>query len=272
MSIVTGIRLAIRRKIINDMVAATENAEVSEDPFPHFTIGQLFPRDVYEEMITRRPPEDRYQGSMYDRHHVVGGEITRKSFGLTDSMLSSLDEDTQAFWRTIRSALGSRGFKHAVFRKLAAGLARRLNCGENEAIRTPAYPLPESLRETARYHIKPHPDTRRKIVTMQICVAPDDTTHDLGTEFYRLSINPLKWSPGLRGFVIAKRMPFTPNSAYAFVVLNSLTLRSWHGRTTLPDGCGVRHSLLNIWYLKPEHGNQEVTRDIDAIEREQTHL
>jgi hypothetical protein len=93
---------------------------------------------------------------------------------------------------------------------------------------------------------------------MQIALPADDTQRDLGTEFYRLSMNPLSLAREPRGFEIAKRAPFLPNAAYAFSVLNTLTWKSWHGRTTLEASSGVRNSLLNIWYEKPEFGNPEV--------------
>jgi hypothetical protein len=93
---------------------------------------------------------------------------------------------------------------------------------------------------------------------MQISLAPDATQADLGTEFYQRSLNPAHWLREPRGFEIAKRPPFLPNAAYAFSVLNTLRIKSWHGRSSLASGCGVRNSILNIWYEKPEHANRDL--------------
>jgi hypothetical protein len=53
-------------------------------------------------------------------------------------------------------------------------------------------------------------------------------------------------------------MDFLPNTAYAFSVLNTFRLKSWHGRSTIPASLGERNSILNIWYAKPEDANTEL--------------
>jgi hypothetical protein len=60
-------------------------------------------------------------------------------------------------------------------------------------------------------------------------------------------------------------MPFLPNTAYAFVVLNTLTLRSWHGRTSIASDGGPRNSLLNIWYEKAEHSNLDLVAENERL-------
>ena len=51
-------------------------------------------------------------------------------------------------------------------------------------------------------------------------------------------------------FAVVKQFDFRPNSGYAFVVNNTLLRRSWHGRERLPDGAGVRNTLLNTFYAE----------------------
>jgi hypothetical protein len=96
---------------------------------------------------------------------------------------------------------------------------------------------------------------------MQIALAIDEQQESLGTQFYRRSYNPLSLLREPRGFEVVKVAPFLPNAAYAFVVLNTLSLKSWHGRTTLPSLPGGRNTILNIWHEKPEHGHPDVVED-----------
>ena len=96
---------------------------------------------------------------------------------------------------------------------------------------------------------------------MQVSLAADDSQEHLGTGFYRRSFAPSAWMREPRGFEVAKRMSFSPNAAYGFVVLNTLTKRSWHGRETLDGDSGVRNSILHIYYAKRHHANADIVRE-----------
>ena len=105
---------------------------------------------------------------------------------------------------------------------------------------------------------------------MQIALPTDRSQKDLGTEFYRRAIRPSSWLREPRGFDIAKRMPFLPNAAFAFVVLNGIGLKSWHGRTMIEGqetGEGTaRRSILNIWYDNVENACTDIA-DENAMMR-----
>jgi hypothetical protein len=116
--------------------------------------------------------------------------------------------------------------------------------------------------ESDGYRIAPQPDTTEKIVTMQFAFPEDESQPEIGTEFYQRSMNPLHLLREPRGFVVAKTMPFLPNRAYAFSVVNTVGLKSWHGRCTIRPVSGLRKSLLHIWYTKPDqtHADLETYR------------
>jgi len=247
----------IRRSAVKHMVDAVDRAWVDEQPFPHFLVEGLFPDDVYREMLASLPDPSLYTPVSYERH-ADHGVSNRGKFGMTEEYISQLPHRQRAIWSAVRDALGSPEFKQAVFDRLSLGLAYRYGIPETEAARTPGYALPELLRETKGYRIKPHPDTRRKVVTMQIALPPDNNRPNLGTQFYRRNWSPMALLREPRGFEIVKQSPFLPNMAYAFVVLNTLRHKSWHGRTTLRGNSEVRNTILNIWYAKPEDGNREV--------------
>jgi hypothetical protein len=170
----------------------------------------------------------------------------------------------RTFWYAVRQALGGQQLKEAVYSKMSAGLAFRFKCAPSEVNSIPGYALPELFRELSSYRIAPHPDTRRKVVTMQISLPRDDSQRDLGTEFYKLSLKPRHLMREPRGFDVVKCTPFLPNAAYCFSVLTGVSWRSWHGRSTLPAHSGVRNSILNIWYLNAEDANLDINGTLQA--------
>ncbi len=250
--------LGLRRHVVDHTVRSVAATRVENDPFPHVAVHSFLPSDVYAEIVGRRLPSELYEGFAH-------GYQNRGRVRLDGASLARLAPAEQTFWFSVRSALGAVELKRAMFEKFATALAHRFGCAPGEAGGLDGFALPELYRETAGYSIKPHPDTRKKVVTMQISLAGDAAQTELGTEFYRLSLNPARWSREFKGFEMVRRMPFAPNSGYAFVVFNTLQVRSWHGRTELPPGCGERHSLLNIWYARAEHGNRELVEELDVF-------
>lgn len=254
---VDPLRNEIREAALAHMVGVVRQARVESRPFPHFIVAGIFPDELYREMLVSLPDARLYKAFGYTKHST-GGASNRGRFALSGANLDHLLGRQRSLWLGIRDALGSPQLKAAVFERMAPGLAYRFGISHESAAEVPGYPLPELFRETAGYTIKPHPDTRRKLVTMQIALPEDDRQRDLGTEFYRRSWNPLAMLRRPRGFQVVKRSPFLPNVAYAFAVVNTLRMKSWHGRTMLGSQVGVRNTILNIWYAKAEEANPDL--------------
>ena len=272
MSTIASVDLELFRRVVDHMVAAADAAPSMDDPFPHTLIRGLFPDDVYDRLQSLLPDPSQYKRFSYQKHQDADGESNRRRFQLKTEFMSVLDPERQMFWRTIRNAIGSGEFKQSVFARVRDGLALRYRCDPDAAASLPGHALPELFHETAGYHIKPHPDTRRKVVTMQIALPTDESCAAMGTEFYRRSLRPADWADEPRGFEIAKTMPFVPNTAYAFAVLNTIRLKSWHGRSQMSvnaggDGATVRNSILNIWYERIEDANPEIAADNAEVEQ-----
>jgi hypothetical protein len=246
------------------MIDAARQSPPETEPFPHVVIKGFFPADVYADLLAFLPADKQYETFSYGKHHTKDGQSNRLRFRMKNEWLNRLSGAQRTFWYAVRQALGSSQLKTAVFEKVSSGLAFRFDMPQSETSKMEAYALPELFRELSSYRIKPHPDTRRKVVTMQISLARDESQHDLGTEFYRRSLNPLHLMREPYGFEIVKRAPFFPNSAYAFSVLNTVTWKSWHGRSTLPPNCGVRNTILNIWYLSQADANEDIAAPMRA--------
>ncbi|HZZ27485.1 MAG TPA: hypothetical protein VFE46_05705 [Pirellulales bacterium] len=250
-----NVRQEIKNRTLTHMLRTIRTTPAETNPFPHFIAQGIFPGDVYQEILKLLPDSALYEAFDYDKF-MTAGKSNRGRFKLTSASIERLSARQRSLWLAVRDALGAPEFKASVFDRLQPGLTFRF--GVKEARKLAAYPLPELFRETSGYRIKPHPDTRRKVVTMQIALPADDRQKDLGTEFYRRSLNPLHLLREPRGFEVVKTTPFLPNTCYAFSVINSLKLKSWHGRTLLIGEVGTRNTILNIWYADPADANQDL--------------
>lgn len=245
-------------QIVSHMVDAVCATTPQLDPFPHIIVGNIFPAGVYDDLLEFLPSDSLYEKFGYAKFQTTDGASNRMRFRMEDKWLDRLSPAQRRFWHAVRQALGSNLLKRAVFAKLSAGLAFRFGVPEFETSDIEAYALPELFREFSAYRIKPHPDTRRKVVTMQISLPRDNSQPEFGTEFYKRSLNPAHFLREPYGFEVVKCTPYVRNSAYAFSVLNKFTWKSWHGRSTLPTSNTVRNTILNIWYLKQADANRDI--------------
>jgi hypothetical protein len=100
-------------------------------------------------------------------------------------------------------------------------------------------------RDIADYKLKPHPDGQPRVVTGQFYLPRNGSQHALGTSIYEKA----RFIDRLSGkrFREVKRLPFVPNSGYAFAVNDCRQRQSYHGRELIQAGSGVRDSILMSW-------------------------
>ncbi|WP_397571038.1 hypothetical protein [Schlesneria sp. T3-172] len=245
-------------RLIDHGLNVVSKTEPQDYPFPHVLFDGIFPDDIYRRLLKSYPSAEHFVKANQKHHSNEYGGSTRQRMSLCESALNSLNEQDHMLWSTVRAAISSTEFRDAVFQKLSTGLCRRFKVRAAELPTIPAYPRGQLYSETEGYRITPHPDTREKIVTMQFAFPSDDSLASVGTEFYTRSLNPAHYLREPRGFTISKTMPFLPNHAYAFSVLNDLGLKSWHGRSTIPPMDRVRNTLLHIWYAEPDESDKDL--------------
>ena len=249
---------SLYERTMKHVLTVIENTSAEESPFPHVVLKGIFPGDVYQRLLDSYPPEDFFTRANPKHHTNEYGAATRQRMSLTEGSLSGLSDKDHALWATVRAAISSKETRNGIFSKLSSGLCRRFGVQPKQIPAIPAFPRGQLYSETEGYRIAPHPDTREKIVTMQFAFPHDDSLQHVGTEFYQRSLNPLHLLREPRGFAIVKSMPFLPNYAYAFSVLNEIRLKSWHGRSTIPPTNKVRNTLLHIWYAEADESDQEL--------------
>jgi hypothetical protein len=250
---VATVRLSAKEQgILDHVLKAVAAAEVHEEPFCHFYVRDVFPADVYGQILRSMPSPELYHALNLRAWIRPNGESTRDRLFLSQASLAHLPKSMREFWTAIAHVVTSDALKQLIFEKLAHDLALRFQVPTEAVDRIEAYPRAVLFRDTEGYRIKPHPDGANRIVTMQYYLPEDASQEDLGTSLY-VEQSLSKRLIGER-FKKVKRFPFLPNSAYAFVV-NTLPGRtSWHGRETIAAGRGVRNTILAQFRTHPEEG------------------
>src|SRR5262249_25239736 len=121
------------------------------------------------------------------------------------------------------------------------------------------------------YEMPPHPDTLKKVVTMHLYLPADLSQIHLGTALYQRKPGPLSKTDWRKSFTIVRQFEFRPNSGYAFVVNNSVSRQSWHGRKLHPAGAGIRNPLLNTFNSESRHGySAYLEEEAEPLEQDST--
>jgi hypothetical protein len=231
--------------LVSQAIASIEAAEYSSAPFPHIMFRNFFPDDFYRKLIRNVPARG------YD--HITGSG-TRMALRLYGENLERIEPGLRPAWAAVSAVLTSKRLERAIRVSLRDGLKTRTR---GDGIIDPddltLVARPVVYRDSDGYRIRPHPDTRKKVVTMQLYCPTDAQQKELGTVLYRMSVKGLTH---LRSFCLepVKTIPFLPNTGYAFVVLkayHSLGRMSWHGRPPIKTD-QQRISILNTFYVNEQ--------------------
>jgi hypothetical protein len=254
MATVTSSARAIATIVLDHLLHRIEVTPALEEPFGHIYLEDVFPRDIYEEILASLPDPSVYAISAERHHKGEAGTYNRSLFPIAVQNLRLIPESTRDLWRGIAAALTAPDLQRAMYGKLARDLALRYGVPESKVPDIAGHSRPTLYRETEGFEIAPHPDTRKKVITMHLYLPADHSQLDLGTALYRRKLAALLVGDWRGRFEKVKQFPFQPNSGYAFVVNNKIGRKSWHGREELPPGTGVRNTLLNTYYESPREG------------------
>ncbi|MET0940919.1 MAG: hypothetical protein ABWY13_06090 [Mesorhizobium sp.] len=232
------------RDLIDHAVASIEAADCFSMPFPHIFFRDFFPKDFYAETINALP-----EGG-FER---ITGSGTRMALRLYGENIGKIDGHLRDMWTSVSETLTAPEVENAIRVQLNQGLEIRARGDKVKGAEgLKLVPKPVLYVDRDGYQIKPHPDTRKKVVTMQLYCPADESQRELGTTLYQASLKGLLHVDSY-GLEPVKTFPFLPNVGYAFVVLkayHSLSRISWHGRPKIKTKIEQpRVSLLNTYYI-----------------------
>jgi hypothetical protein len=212
--------------------AAAEHAE----PFYHVQLSQVFPADVYGQMLDAMPARDDYRRmsgrTKYTRTDDGGG--TRTKMDLFPEQMRHLPAGKKPVWEVVGRALCSPQVREAFRRRLAPGLEKRFGADYRKV---GMYPIPILTRDVPGYRVGIHADARRKGMTIQFYLPRDRSIEHIGTVFHRRA--------GEHGYERALQMRFSPNTGYAFAVGSD----THHSVDTVGPEVKTRDSILLTYFL-----------------------
>lgn len=239
------------------LVTALDRARIETDPFAHVYVRQAFPSHVYDRMLGALPALDAFRpdnpakyGDNARRFHAAADGVPapascRYTMPLDAAHLDRMSAPHREVWTSVSAALRSPELRARIFTLFAPDLCRRFRTDEAGLARMEAHPRVTLVRDLSGYWIEPHPDTRAKIVTVQLYLARDASQKTLGTTLYcRRIFHPRVLRSLSNLFEPVRQMEFLPNTGYLFPVGR----RSWHGREEVPAGAGERNSILLVYY------------------------
>jgi hypothetical protein len=241
----------ISARVLTHLLARIRSAAVWNEPFSHTYFEELFPADVYAALLAHLPPADRYSTGPREPN---ASYQSRTFYNLTTDHVRRFPAGARHLWRGVVAALSDPELKRCLYARLASDLIRRYGVEEAAVPDLAGHPRPTLYRDGEGFEIPPHSDTLKKVVTLHLYLPADLSQIHLGTALYRRKPGPFSRGDWQTSFTVARQFEFRPNSGYAFVVNDSASRRSWHGRERLPAGSGVRNTLLNTFYSEPRQG------------------
>ena len=213
------------------VLAVVRSAPLRTEPFAHLYFERVFPEDFYPELLASIPGPEHFVPLYHKDALRADGSTTRSTFTLEPRALARLPERSRRTLEACRDVFASEALREALLARYEGVLRERFR-GECPAVAGTV----KLQRDEPGYRIGIHPDTRDKVVLLQLYLAPDDAHAEMGTAIYRQEGE---------GFAKVDTLPFRRNSGYSF----ARTETTWHG--VEPIGA-LRHSLTLNYRLESQ--------------------
>lgn len=229
---------------------AVTQAELLTEPTTHMVVNDILPARVYQLLYDAIPPTDLFS----DRDPV------KRDFEM--SALDAAPEFTRRMWQAFDQDIVGGMVAPLVFERFRSAIVDHYGQTGGEEFGRRAAVIPHrtfagriQLRRPG-YHLGPHLDPKRVVVTGLFYFPRPGDTDDFGTQLFAVD-RPFVAS-GMSTFfpesigascTLARTVPYRANSMLVFV--NS---RAAHG-ATLPPGAPLDERYAYQFYIKPVDGH-----------------
>src|SRR5688572_18333796 len=222
---------------------AIAGAELQREPFEHIVVDGILPPSLYELLLSAMPPEPFFQDHdpiKQDMHFPI-------TFGPTLAT---------TVWNFVDGVLARRVIQPAVLERFHEPLQGHFDTVFGPSFRDRANALPQLssggrlMLRRAGYHLNPHRDPKRSLLTCLLYLARPGDSEAHGTQLFRVigdheANYKQTYYPEADGqrCELAEVVAFRPNRMLAF--LNS---RGAHG-ATIPADAGVVERYSYQFYV-----------------------
>ena len=227
------------RDILDHIISRILGVKLDPDPYPHFFVDNVFPKDFYAKLLLNLPDKRKYVPLDDRGDKTEENNSCRSILKLEPNELERLDPKENKFWSDLAAALESEPFTSAITSYTFAHLKQRFFGKSDLSVRSSTM----LCRFGKGYALGPHPDSPHKIVSIIFYLAPDTKKKELGTSVY------IPLDPGFRcvggphydfsEFKYMETAPYEPNSLFGFVKTDN----SFHGVETLTEPNIARDTL-----------------------------
>ena len=207
-------------------------APVDPAPSGNIFMEDMLPAHVYRELLDRLPGDEALDPIIHPDAITADGRRTRYLLDLTYDSLARIAPEDQDFWEAMIAVFTAPEITQAIVAKFEPELRARFGNALPDLVAVPIL-----YRDYPGYRIGIHPDTARKIATLQFYLPEDESQMHLGTSFHRRTAS---------GFDRLKTNEFKPNSAYSFV----RTEESWHSVDEMGPNENVRNTIALTFYIR----------------------
>jgi hypothetical protein len=200
--------------LLDHVISAVEGAPLQVEPFCHSYVQDVFPEDVYEELLSSLPAPRHFEPLYHKDALKPDGGTTRSTFTLDAAHIADLPARQRSVLERVAAVVGAEALRDALLLRYGDVLRERFGDDWRSVALEGTVKL---QRDTPGYRIGVHPDTADKVVLLQLYLARDDANRAMGTSIYQ------RVGPG--AFDKVKTLAFGRNTGFSF----ARTEESWHG-------------------------------------------
>lgn len=207
-----------KKVILNHLLESLKNADINRDPFSYYKVENVFPQEFYQTLRDHLPELQEMSELKHKASKRKDNTYARRVIEIRNEQdFQKIKKDIRQPWKLLWDVVNSKKYMDQVIEMLKPDLKKRF---KKPFLRYNDIGVKMVIcRDQDQYKIQVHPDTARKVITMQFYLPPDDQNEHLGTIMHKKLKKKDRVSDRDEDkYPILEKMRFAQNSGYGFAV------------------------------------------------------